>query len=232
VIAIDLRFDKVDDPAGNNDTENAAKNMSHGWAVPIAQQFIRSVLEAYPDRQISIVGHSFGVTYTRDALRRLHNEGMPVWSRIEDLVFLAGANHGVSTHRLCNTNPTMRGEVTCEMGDRAAFSPTPFLSAINGADGEWETPCGDGTSAYGDDQACGDHYVSYTTIVMQDLPDGTQQDEFVSEESARLQGAENLTIGLNEFDESDYFFCGFLKNHFGPARSLAALDLIVSRLSD
>ena len=29
-------FDLVDDPDTNNETENAAKNMDHGWGVPIA----------------------------------------------------------------------------------------------------------------------------------------------------------------------------------------------------
>jgi pimeloyl-ACP methyl ester carboxylesterase len=230
--AIDMRPDLGDDPDGNNDDENAAKNMDHGWGVPLAQHFIRSVADAYPDRRISLAGFSFGVTVIRDALRRMDVvDGAPLWHRIEDLMLLAGGNHGVSTFRLCGANPTMRGQVTCEMGDRAAFSPTPFLTTLNGADGSFETPCGDGGLAFGRD-VCEGNTIDYTTIVMQDIPGGTQQDLFVSEASAALSGADNVTIGLNDFDESDYFFCGLFKNHYGAARSLVALDHIMTRFAD
>ena len=233
VLAIDMRHDLVDDRGDDNERYNAAKNMDHGWGVPIAQHFIGSVLAAYPDRQISLVGHSFGVTVIRDALRRLHAiDGVNPWSRIDDVVLLAGGNHGVSSHALCGTNETMRGSVACEMGNRSAYSPTPFLAQINGPGGAWETPCGDGQTAFGVPGQCAGHAVAYTTIVMQDIPDGTQQDLFVSEASSRLQGADNRTIGLNDFDESNYFFCGLLKNHFGPARSLAGIAMILEALGD
>lgn len=231
-LAIDMRPDLGDDPAGNNDTENAAQNMDHGWGVPLTQHFIKSVLEAYPDRQVSLIGFSFGVTTIRDALRRLDvNDGYPVWERIDDVLLLAGGNHGVSTYHLCGANPTMRGEVTCEMGDRAAYSPTPFMQSLNGSGGAFETPCGQGNNAFGRD-VCGGHAVDYTTIVMQDIQGGTQQDLFVSESSAYLSGADNQTIGLNDFDQSDYFFCGLFKNHYGAARSAAALNIILDRLAD
>lgn len=231
-LAIDMRPQLGDDPAGNNDTENAAKNMSHGWGTPLAQHFIRSVAEAYPGRQLSLIGFSFGVTVIRDALRRLDvNEDLPLWSRIDDVILLAGGNHGVSTFHLCGTNQTMRGAVTCEMGDRAAFSPTPFLRALNGAAGEWESPCAVETDAFGRDR-CGGRAVDYTTIVMQDIPGGTQQDLFVSESSAYLAGADNVSLGLNEFDQSDYFFCGLFKNHYGAARSEAAMEVVLARLQD
>jgi pimeloyl-ACP methyl ester carboxylesterase len=231
VIALDLRTAKVDDPAGNNDTENAAKNMSHGWGVPLAQHLIASVLDAYPGRQVSVVGFSFGATVVRDALRRLDvNDGVALWPRLQDVVLLAGGNHGVSTFPLCSSNPTMRGKVTCEMGDRAAFAPTPFLSALNGPEGAWETPCGASGDAFGRD-VCEGHVVDYTTIVMEDIPGGTQQDTFVSEASSALAGAQNRTIGLGDFDTSDYFFCGLFKDHYGAARSSAALDIIVDALA-
>lgn len=230
VYALDLRTDLVDDPSGNNETENAAKNMDHGWSVPLAQHFIGAVLAANPNRQVSLVGFSLGVTVIRDALRRLDvKNGAAPWAHIDDVVLLAGANHGVSTFALCGTNPTMRGEVACEMGDRAAFSPTPFLAALNGQLGAYEAPCSDGATAFGR-EACDGHVVTYTTIVMQDIPGGTQQDPFTSEASAALAGATNLTVGLNDFDSSDYFFCGFFKDHYGAARSLAALDLITATL--
>lgn len=231
VYALDMRFDRVDDLAGNNDTENAAKNMNHGWGVPIAQHFIASVLAAFPDREISVVGHSFGVTVARDALRRLAvNDGLEVFPRVRHMMMLAGANHGVSSFNLCGANPTMRGEVACEMGNRAAYSPTAFSRVLNGPGGAWETPCSDSASAFGNAAACQGHTIQWITVVMADKPDGEQQDLFVSEASSALQGAENITIGLNDFDTTDYFFCGLFRNHYAPARNLAALDLIVSRL--
>lgn len=231
VYAVDLRYDLVDDPAGDNDTENLAKNMDHGWGVPIVQSLLRSVLDANPGRQISIVGFSYGATVARDAVRRLHvNDGVVVLPRIDDMVLLAGANHGISTYALCAMNPTMRGRYTCEVGDRAAFAPTPFLMPLNGPSGDFETPCSDGSEAFGRTRACGGHTVTYTTIVMQDLGGGNQQDLFVSEASAALDGATNVALGLSDTDESNYFFCGFFENHYGAARSTAALDRIVQEL--
>jgi pimeloyl-ACP methyl ester carboxylesterase len=229
VIAVDLRIDKCDDPQANNDTENAARNIDHGWAVPIVQDLVAAVIAESPDRPIALVGFSLGVTTIRDALRRLHLAGEidgGVWSHVEDVVLLAGANHGVSSFaRLCGKNPTMRGEVACEMGNRDAYSPTDFLAALNGPDGAWETPCADGTTAYGED-ACGGHTVAYTTVVMRDISNGSYQDEFVSEASARLAGADNRLIELTDVDESGYFFGGLLKNHYGSARSAAALAIV------
>lgn len=232
VLALDMRYLLGDDPAGNNDTENAAKNMDHGWGVPLAQHFIGSVLEAYPDRQISIIGFSMGVTVARDAVRRLTiNDEVAVLPRIDDMIMLAGANHGVSSYPLCATNPTMRGQVTCEMGDRAAYSPTEFMTPLNGPDGAYETPCSDGLTAW-ERPVCDGHSVEYTTIVMEDLGAGEQQDAFVSEASSALNGADNQTIGLDDVDQSNYFFCGFFKNHYGAARSDAARAIILNRLAD
>jgi hypothetical protein len=225
VFAVDLRIDKCDDPQANNDTENAARNIDHGWGVPIVEHLIESVIADNPDRPVSLVGFSLGVTTIRDALRRLHLAGEidgGVWSHLEDVVLLAGANHGVSSFaKLCGKNPTMRGEVACEMGNRDAYTPTEFLAAINGPDGAWETPCSDGTSAFGED-ACGGHTVAYTTVVMRDIANGSYQDEFVSEASSALDGADNRLIELTDVDDSGYFFGGLLKNHYGSARSAAS----------
>lgn len=226
-LAVDLRFDQVDDPGTNNDSENAAKNMDHGWAVPLAQHFIRSAMEANPTRRFVVIGFSLGVTVARDAMRRLLvNEGFDVFSRLYAFVGMAGGNHGVSSFALCGGNPTMRGRVACEMGNRAAFMPTDFLRPLNGEGGAWETPCADGTSAFGQTGVCGGNTVRYTTIVMEDLSGGEQQDLFVSETSAALRGADNRTIGLNDVDETNYFFCGLFRNHYGAARSEAALSIV------
>jgi dienelactone hydrolase len=227
VYALDLRIDKVDDPQGNNDTENAARNVDHGWAVPLTQHFIEKVLAANPDRHIALVGFSLGVTTIRDALRRIHAAGdVELWSRLDDVVLLAGANHGVSSFaRLCGKNPTMRGRVACEMGSRDNFSPTDFSLALNGPDHAYETPCSDGETAFGD-AACGGHTVHYTTVVMRDIMNGSYQDEFVSEASTALAGADNRKIELTDVDETGYFFNGLLKNHYGSCRSAAALDIV------
>mgnify|MGYP000846226870 CR=1 FL=1 len=227
VYAVDLRIDQVDDPQGNNDTENAARNVDHGWAVPLTQHLIERVLAAEPDRQVSLVGFSLGVTTIRDALRRIHAEGeVTLWPRLDDVVLLAGANHGVSSFaRLCGKNPTMRGRVACEMGSRDNFSPTDFLLALNGPDHAYETPCADGETAFGE-PVCDGHRVTYTTVVMRDIANGSYQDEFVSEASTALEGADNRLLELTDVDESGYFFGGLLKNHYGASRSTAALEIL------
>lgn len=232
VYAVDLRIDKVDDPNQNNDTENAAKNYDHGWAVPIVQHFVDSVLTAFPDRKISMVSFSVGPTVVRDALRRLHRAKKAPFARIASLVYAAGAHHGVSTYRkLCSSNPTMRGRITCELGDRTAFEPTDFSKPLNGPDGAFETPCADGNTAYGQQGVCGNHAVKYTTVVMQDIKEGTYQDEFVSEGSSALKGADNHTVPLDANDPTGYFYKGLFKNHYGALRSEAALTIIMNALS-
>ena len=226
-LAVDLRYDRIDDPGTNNDNENAAKNMDHGWAVPIAQHFIRSAMDESPSRRFVIVGFSLGVTIARDAMRRLLvNDGYDAFARVDSMILMAGANHGVSSFPLCSSNPTRRGRVACELGNRAAYEPTDFLRPLNGASGEYEAPCADGQTAFGRSDVCGGNRVRYTTIVMEDLPSGEQQDLFVSEASSALAGADNHTIGLNDFDESNYFFCGLFRNHYGAARSMAALEIV------
>ncbi len=244
VIAADLRYDLVDDPKANLDTENAALNFDHGWAVPIAQHLFESVMTAYPDRQISIVGFSLGPTIIRDALRRLHREKKKPFEHIKDLVLAAGAHHGVSSYRkLCGnpdkpTNPTMRGKVACELGDLTAYKPTKFLTALNGPDGAFETPCLDGDIAFGQKGVCGGHKVRYTTVVMADNDDGTLADEFVSQTSSALKGASNLTVPVGSNDATGYFCgqtagqpTGLLKNHYGAVRSAPGLKIIVDTLS-
>ncbi len=237
VYAVDLRKDRVCkkaggiDPCSNLETENAAQNMDHGWGVPIVQRLIKAVMTANPNSKVSIIGHSFGVTLTRDALRRLQvNDGFNPWKQLDQLIYAAGANHGVSSWKLCNSNPTMRGKVVSEMGNRDNFTPTAFLKVLNGPDSVYETPCLDGNTAFGKAKACGGNKVSYTTIVMKDISQGTYQDKFVSETSSALKGADNKLIGLGEFDKSGYFFQGLFKNHYGPVRASAALNIIQAKV--
>ena len=234
--AVDLRMDKTDDPTTNDPkTGNPAHNMSHGWAVPILEHMIESVIGAYPQRQLAIVGFSMGPTVIRDALRRLHRRGVKPFEHIHSLVLASGANHGVSSYRKkCGDpanplNVTMAGTVACEMGDLVAFTLTPFLTSLNGTDGAWETPCSDGNTAYGQSNICGGHTVHYTTVVMQDPPMGALQDEFVSQKSSALLGADNKTVSLADQDQTGYFY-NLFKNHYGAIRSEAGLGIIVTAL--
>jgi pimeloyl-ACP methyl ester carboxylesterase len=228
-IAVDLRYDLVDDPVGpDGQTGNPAKNMDHGWAVPIVTHFLESVMAANPTRRFSIVSFSLGPTVVRDSLRRLHRAGKKPFARLQHLVFGAGAHHGVSTFRaLCGKNLTMRGTVTCEMGDRTAFSVTDFLKPLNGD----ETPCADGNTAWGQAGVCDGNKVLYTTVTMRDPVDGTYQDEFVSESAAKLSGADNKVVELTDTDATLYFYNGLFKSHYGAVRSETGLKLILEALA-
>jgi hypothetical protein len=252
-IAIDMRTDLIDDPNSpmGSDTGNTPKNADHGWNVPILQELIKKLAIAHPDRQLSVIGFSLGATTVRDALRRLWVENadgkwdVNIFSRLTDVIVASGANHGVvSFAKQCGVNLTMRGTVTCQMGQRNQYTQSAFHRPLNGPPietetaafgGWWETPCADGDYAFGKRKACGDHTVSYTTITMKDLENGTQQDEFVSEHASRLYPqacANNVLTGLNDFDTSGYFFNGFFRNHYGAVRSDAGLAKIVATLED
>ncbi|MBA3460390.1 MAG: hypothetical protein H0T46_10545 [Deltaproteobacteria bacterium] len=252
-IAVDFRTDKIDDPKSpeGKDTGNTPKNADHGWNVPILQELIKRVVIANPGREVSIVGFSLGATTVRDALRRLWVEkqdgkwDINIFERTRDVIVASGANHGVvSFAKQCGVNLTMRGTVTCQMGQRNQYTATAFHRPLNGPPmptdtgqfGGWfETPCADGDYAFGKRSACGKNSVSYTTITMKDLMNGTQQDEFVSEHASRLYPtacANNVLTGLNDFDTSGYFYNGFFRNHYGAVRSPAGLAKITAALED
>lgn len=251
-IAIDMRTDLIDDPKSpeGSDTGNTPKNADHGWNVPLLQELIKKLAIAHPDRKISIVGFSLGATTVRDAIRRLWVDNadgkwdVNIFTRLEDVIVASGANHGVvSFAKQCGVNLTMRGTVTCEMGQRNQYTQTKFHRPLNGPPiagetafgGWWETPCADGDYAFGKRDACGGATVSYTTLTMKDLENGTQQDEFVSEHASRLYPtacANNIITGLNDFDTSGYFYNGFFRNHYGAVRSNAGLAKIVATLED
>jgi hypothetical protein len=251
-IAIDMRSDLIDDPKSpeGSDTGNTPKNADHGWTVPLLQDLIKKLVIANPDRKLSVIGFSLGATTVRDALRRLWVENadgkwdVNIFTRVQDVVVASGANHGVvSFAKQCGVNLTMRGTVTCQMGQRNQYTQSSFHRPLNGPPiaseqkfgGWWETPCADGDYAFGKRGACGKSVVSYTTITMKDLENGTQQDEFVSEHASRLfpaACANNLLDGLNDFDTSGYFFNGFFRNHYGSVRSEPGLAKIVAALED
>lgn len=241
VLAVDMRANRTQltgsDPADcMGPTCNVAHTMDHGWGVPIVMHFIERVAAAYPNRHLAIVGHSFGATVIRDALRRLHvKKNAGLWSRIDDVILLSGGNHGVSTacgFGECGTNTTMRGRAACQIGNRDAWQPNCWSLPLNGSSGAWETPCADGDSAYGQTGVCGNHVIKYTTIVISDDSNGTPQDICVSEQAAMVKGGENLTVAGTSVDESDYFACGVLETHFASQRSLEAMNMVLARLAD
>jgi hypothetical protein len=132
----------------------------------------------------------------------------------------------------------MKGTVVCEMGSLLNYQPTSFTTPLNGPDGAYETPCSDGTSAYGIVGACQGHTVKWHTLVIADVPDSTNVDEFVSESSSRLNGADNQTLTFDDIDTSGYFYANIveppalalLDGHFGPTRSAAGIAKILSWL--
>ena len=132
----------------------------------------------------------------------------------------------------------MRATVTCEMGDRTVFVPTYFTQPLNGPGDTFSTPCADGDYAYGQRDQCEGNVVEWTTVTMEDIPDGSLQDEFISEASSRLDMpdcVDNELITLADFDTSAYFFSGLpgvFANHFGSARSEAGMTLILDKLAD
>jgi len=255
-IAVDMRFDLVDDPLDptgdpTSPVGNTSKNMDHGWGAPIAQELIKRVIDANPDREVSIVALSLGVTVARDALRRLYVEYRTgTWDKnpfehIRDVVLGSGGNHGVSTYAsLCGSNTTMRGTAACEFGQRNTYTQVKFHRPLNGpamptASGEfggwYETPCADGDYAFGERGVCGGHVVQYTTITMRDHEDGTQQDLFVSEHASRLYPtscANNVLDALTDFDTSGYLLNGIFRNHYGSVRSEAGHQHVLDALAD
>ncbi|MCB9732958.1 MAG: alpha/beta hydrolase [Deltaproteobacteria bacterium] len=250
VVAFDARIDTVAsltdyDPASA--TGNPFRNIDHGWAVPMLEELVKAVHTKYPGRKVSMIGHSLGVTVIRDALRRLYNESkagttgaINPFTFLKDVILLSGANHGVSNGKLlCDSFlANMKGTVGCEMGDRATFVPTYFTKPLNGPSDLFSAPCADGSYAFGEEDQCDGNVVQYTTVTMEDLPDGSLQDEFISEASSKLDlepCVDNETIGLGDYDSSGYFFTGapgFFANHFGTPRSNAGIALVLDKLAD
>lgn len=228
VYAADFRYDKVDDPPDQS-TGNPAKNFDHGWATPILEQLLRSLHEKYPSRKINLAGFSLGSTVIRDALRRMHHRGERPFEYVGALLLGSGANHGVNSYpALCGdpknpNNKTMRGVVACQLGNRDNYVPTAFLTPLNGPEGAYETPCADGQRAYGQDGVCGGNSVHYTTVVFRDAPNGVLEDEFVSERSAALEGADNRTVST--VDTSGFLLNGIFAHHYGAIRSAEGVQI-------
>lgn len=249
VIAVDFRTDVVTnlDPTSDNAHYNAAGNIDHGWATPILQSLVKAVIQNNPDRKVALIGHSMGVTVTRDALRRLYVEhlrgtadSVNPYAHVSHVILGSGANHGVSTYdptlgALCFNNKTMRGTVVCEMGSRSNYSQTYFAKPLNGPLDLFSTPCADGDYAFGKTGQCDGNVVKYFTITMTDKEKGTNyQDLYVSEAASRLdmEGCvTNHLNTLNDYDTSGYFIKGSIANHFGSLRSEAGLGLALQYLA-
>jgi len=233
VYAADFRYDKVPDPTDTT-TGNPAKNFDHGWATPILQGLVASLVQKYPNQKINMAGFSLGTTIIRDALRRMQRAGKHPFEHVHSLLLASGANHGVSTFAsLCNdvnnpANKTLRGLVACQLGNRDAYDPVPFLIPLNGDSGSFETPCADGNTAFGQRGVCGGNKVVYTTVVFQDPPSGPLQDEFVSQTSAKLAGADNKTV--DQVDSTKYFINGLFQHHYGAIRSAEGIAIAKAAL--
>ena len=218
------------------DLRTGGQTVDHEWSVPLAQALLAAVLAAWPDRDVSVVGFSLGVTTLRDALRRLHRAGAQPLARLRDVVLASGGNHGVATYAaLCRApgppgGDTMSSHAACELGNRVGYTPTPFLAALNGPDARFETPCLDGDLAYGEAGACGGRRVRYTTVVLGDVAPGVFADEVVSSASAALAGADNVTLAPTDVDATGWFYGGILAAHFGSVRSAAGLQAITGAL--
>lgn len=246
VYSWDGRAERVQLTDGNS--TNAA-TMDHGWSVPILESLIKGVINEFPGRKISLVGHSTGATALRDALRRLYVEykasgGVSVnpFTVIKDAIWLSAPNHGMASGAArCATrtdSPTMAMTVACELGDRDAYAQTYFHAPLNGPEDVFSTPCADGDYAFGDHNACGGNVIHYTTVTMADPASGALHDEVVSQASARLdmEGCvDNELITTADYDTSGYFFLGqngANANHLGSSRSDAGMNLILSKLAD
>ncbi|MGC4120831.1 MAG: alpha/beta hydrolase [Myxococcales bacterium] len=270
VIAVDFRTDLVMTLAGANPAAgpkdpaygDGGGNIDHGWATPILQSLLKALMQANPDAQISLVGHSLGYTVIQDSLRRLFNEhragklAFNPLTRIKSVVLASGAAHGVASGAVnCSFYKTMRGAVNCEMGDRDNWQATAFNKLLDGPEDLYSTPCADGSFAYGKFDQCGGHAIRFTTVTMRDPEGGKLQDEFVSEAASRLNmdqveldGAgkrrvthpacvDNHLIELSDFDSSGFFMDvanlqGFLANHFGSIRSEAGMEFIETKLAE
>jgi pimeloyl-ACP methyl ester carboxylesterase len=266
VIAVDFRTDlvltlknanlaaKPTDP-GYGD---AAGNIDHGWASPILESLVESVIKANPNQKISLVGHSLGTTVIMDALRRTYKRFKAgtfsdnPYAHIHSVVLASGAVHGVAGGDAnCALYTTMRGAVNCEMGDRANYKPTAFDKVNEGPEDLFAVPCADGSYAFGEKDACGGNTIQWFTTTIQDPPSGPLMDEFVSESAARVnmdkydattkkvldpQCVDNHVNALTAFDTSGFFMDvaglnGFLATHFGTIRSDEGMTYIVNALA-
>lgn len=103
---------------------------SHAANTPDVGAFIEAVLAYTGAEKVDIVAHSLGATLVRDWIRQELGRGVDVLSKLDDVVLIAGANHG---SHFCGS-PFVRGTepasslALCEEVGRA---DSPFLMALN-----------------------------------------------------------------------------------------------------
>jgi hypothetical protein len=249
VVAPDLRPDLIVTLDGvnlaadvkNSEYGDAVGSIDHGWGTPILQHFLK-VLMKNTTKQISILGHSYGYSVVRDALRRIYLEykagtyEINPFTRLRDVVLASGTAHGVAGgNKSCAFYVTLRGKCNCQMGDRDSYTATEFNKRCNGPDDLFSVPCADGSFAFGETDQCEGHLVRYTTITMKDIAGGKFQDEFVSEGASMLDLSHcvdnQLISNTNGFDSSCFFLGGaLLANHLGSIRSTEGIELILKTL--
>jgi hypothetical protein len=254
VIAFDARSDRV---ATFEAELNPARNLSHGWAVPMLQALFAAVIaqnladEARTEKRIAIVTHSFGGMAAYDALRRMwlasREPGATVpnpFQYVSHVVFGSAGHHGVLTYDqgsngeppgYCDTaRPSMRGWATCEYGSLLAYTPTYFTDPLNGYKDLFATACADGDFAFGQREACGGNAVAYSNVYMEDPDEGqVGLDGFLNASSMTLDMpgcVENRPISTDSFDWSAYFWKGILAAHLGSIRSAEGMQIILEEL--
>lgn len=255
VIAFDARSDQV---AAFEAQLNPARNLSHGWAVPMLQALFTAVIEenladeGRTEKRIAIVTHSFGGTAAYDALRRMWLASRETGATAPNpfqytshVIFGSAGHHGVLTYDqgssgeppgYCDSaRPSMRGWATCEYGSLLAYVPTYFTDPLNGWKDLFSTACADGDFAFGRRGACGGNAVKYTNVYMEDPPEGgIGLDGFLNARSMTLDMpgcVENRAIATDSFDWSAYFWKGILAAHLGSIRSERGMAIILEELA-
>ncbi|MCS6806440.1 MAG: fibronectin type III domain-containing protein [Acidobacteriota bacterium] len=129
----------------NNFSDFASASIGHSHAanVPDVGAFIEAVLAYTGAEKVDIVAHSLGVTIVREWIRQQLSRGADPLSKLDDLVFIAGANHGA---HFCGfpyvrgTEPPSLLQLCQEVGQ----PDSPFLRALNAN----ETPQSNGKPDY------------------------------------------------------------------------------------
>lgn len=129
----------------NNFSDFVASSIGHSHAanVPDVGAFIEAVLAYTGAEKVDIVAHSLGVTIVREWIRQQLSRGADPLSKLDDLVFIAGANHGA---HFCGF-PYVRGTeppASLQLCQEVGQADSPFLRALNAN----ETPQSNGKPDY------------------------------------------------------------------------------------
>lgn len=129
----------------NNNRDFFGSSFGHSHAANTADvgAFVEAVLDYTGAEKVDIVAHSLGVTLVRDWIRQEQDRGTPVLARLDDVVLIAGPNHGV---HFCGF-PFVRGTEPVSLltlCDEVGRADSPFLLTLN-AD---ETPQANGQPDY------------------------------------------------------------------------------------